>query len=220
MQNHTPTIAPHADFTPEQERLNTIIHAAGVLFGIAAIPVLIHLAAQHPLTASVFSVSVYGLCFLMTFTFSTLYHGIQRQKAKNFFKLLDRISIYFFIAGTYTPFILHYMFNETGIVLLSTIWGLVLLGILFELYLAKRFFFLSVVFYLVMGWMFIVVSKKFFASMPLPVIYLILCGVLLYSFGVIFYVWQKWKYHHAVWHSFVLAASICHFIAVWLTVSK
>ena len=207
------------DFSPEQEVVNTVIHAIGILFGVVAIPMLITNAIGSQHSFSVLSVAVYGLCFLMTFTFSTLYHGLQRYRIKQFFKLLDRISIYFFIAGTYTPFVLHYMFDQTGVLLLSAIWVLVILGILFELFWAKRFFILSMAFYLLMGWMFVLVSKRFFAAMPTPVIVLICGGVLLYSLGVIFYVWQKWKYHHAIWHSFVLIASICHYLAVWLTVS-
>lgn len=209
----------HGDFSKEQEVVNTIIHAMGILFGIVAIPMLIVNTLDDNYRIRFISVTVYGLCFLMTFTFSTLYHGLQKYRVKQFFKLLDRISIYFFIAGTYTPFVLCYMFDRTGILLLSAIWVLVILGVVFELFLAKRFFILSVIFYLLMGWMFVLVSKRFFAAMPTEVIVLILSGVLLYSLGVIFYVWQKWKYHHAIWHSFVLIASICHYTAVWLTVS-
>ncbi|TDH26873.1 hemolysin D [Segetibacter sp. 3557_3] len=208
-----------ADFSREQEVVNTSIHAVGILFGMIAIPILLRNAAENTFSLSLLSVIIYGFCFLMTFTFSTLYHGLQRRRIKRFFKLMDRISIYFFIAGTYTPFVLHYMYDQTGVILLSCIWVLVIFGVLFELFLAKRYFILSVIFYLIMGWLFIVVSKSFFAAMPTAVIVLILSGVFLYSLGVVFYVWQKWKYHHAIWHTFVLFASICHYVAVLKAVS-
>jgi hemolysin III len=131
----------------------------------------------------------------------------------------DRISIYFFIAGSYTPFVLYYMQDKTGLLLLIFVWVFVILGVLYEIYLVNKLAILSVFFYLLMGWMFAFVSKQFFAMMPSSVITLILAGIFLYSIGVIFFVWQKWKYHHAIWHAFVLAASICHYLAVLKTVS-
>lgn len=207
------------DFTEKEEIANTVIHGAGIIFGIIALPILVSLAVKSYSDSKVLSVCIYGICFLMTFTFSTLYHGLKKQTKKEFFKKLDRISIYFFIAGSYTPFVFYYLFNDTGLVLLYVLWGLVFFGIFFELFLVKRYFFVSVLFYLIMGWLFIFISKQFFASMPSIVITLILAGVALYSIGVIFYVWQKWRYHHAIWHSFVLVASICHYFAVLKTIA-
>jgi hemolysin III len=125
-----------------EEKLNSFIHAAGVLFGLVGIPLLILKALTSGLQNSI-SVSIYGTCFFLTFTFSTLYHWFTRPKQKSLFKLLDRISIYFFIAGTYTPFVIYYMFDRTGIILLSLMWLLVCGGVLFELFLVKRYLFLS-----------------------------------------------------------------------------
>lgn len=206
-------------FTAEEERVNTITHAFGVLFGIIAIPFLIDAAAQHNDINNVMHVSIYGISFLATYTLSTIYHGLQGEKIKERFEKFDRISIYFFIAGSYTPFVLYYMQDQTGFILLTTVWVFVGLGIIYELFLIHRYVILSLFFYIVMGLMFAFVSKQFFAMMPRTVMILVLLGVLLYSIGVIFFVWQKWKYHHAIWHAFVLAASICHYIAVLETVS-
>ena len=202
-----------------EEKVNSFIHASGVLFALVGIPLLISNSINSGVENSI-SVSIYGTCFFLTFTFSTFYHWFTRPKRKNLFKLLDRISIYFFIAGTYTPFVIYYLFDRTGIILLSLMWLLVLAGILFELFLVKRYLFLSVIFYLVMGWMFVFVSNQFFRLMPQQVITLILVGVFLYSVGVIFYVWKKWRFHHAIWHSCVLAAALCHYAAIWITVSS
>jgi hemolysin III len=118
------------------------------------------------------------------------------------------MSIYFLIAGTYTPIILYYVYDVTGIVLLSILWFLVICGILIESFLPKRSSIFSVIFYLAMGLIFLFVPEHFFASMPPDVIILILGGVILYCFGVIFYLWHKWKDHHAVWHVFVYAAML------------
>jgi hemolysin III len=206
------------EFTPQQEFANIIIHVLGIAFGVIAIPFLIANAANES-TSHFISISIYALCFLMVFTFSTLYHASKNQKLKCFCKKLDRISIYFLIAGTYTPIIRFYLFDTTGIVLLCILWTLVVAGILFEIFFPDKFNTFSVVFYLIMGLIFIFVPNHFFSSMPHAVVALVLAGVLLYCIGVIFYVWQKWNFHHALWHLFVLVAGICHFVAMLQTVA-
>lgn len=206
------------EFSPPQERANIIIHILGIIFGIIAIPFLIDMAKEQ--TASrIISISIYAFCFLMLFAFSTLYHSVKRYRLKMIFKKLDRISIYFLIAGTYTAIIRFYLFDATGIVLLSILWALVIAGIFFEVLFPGKFNIMSVIFYLIMGLIFVFVPYHFFASMPSPIILLILAGVAMYCLGVIFYVWQKWRYHHAIWHLFVLAGGICHFVAVLETVA-
>ena len=106
-----------------------------------------------------------------------------------------------------------------GLVLLSVLWGLVVVGIFFELFFPGKFNLISVLFYLVMGLIFVFVPNHFFSSMPTQVMALVLCGVGLYCFGVIFYLWQKWPYHHAIWHFFVLGGGIVHFVAILVTVA-
>lgn len=206
------------EFGRRQELANIIIHALGVIFGITAIPFLLNMSAEQN-TSHIISISIYAFCFLMVFTSSTLYHSVRRYKVKMVLKKLDRISIYFLIAGTYTAIIRFYLFDSTGIVLLIVLWSFVLAGIFFEILLPDKFNLVSVLFYLFMGLIFVFVPHHFFSSMPQGIMWLVLSGVALYFFGVIFYVWQRWAYHHAVWHSFVLAGSICHFIAVLLSVS-
>lgn len=206
------------EFGPRQELANIIIHALGIIFGIAAIPFLIDFASDQN-TSHIISICVYALCFLMVFTFSTLYHFVRRYKLKMLFKKLDRISIYFLIAGTYTAIIRYYVFDTTGVVLLCILWSLVVGGIFFEIFFPGRYNAFSVLSYLIMGLIFVFVPDHFFALMPAGIIMLVLCGVGLYVFGVIFYIWQKWSYHHAIWHTFVLGGGICHFVAVLQTVA-
>lgn len=201
------------------ELTNSIIHGIGILFGIASIPLLTALAIQSNNIHAIVGASVYGFCFLMLFTFSTLYHGFQQPKVKQVLQIFDHISIYFLIAGTYTPFILNYLYNTTGILMLSVLWGLVLIGIFFKIFFVNRFNILSTIVYLLMGWMMVWGGKTFFVSIPFSVLVLIGIGGALYSIGVIFYLMEKWKWHHIVWHLFVLAAAICHYVAVLLTVS-
>lgn len=201
------------------ELTNSIIHGIGILFGIASIPLLSALAIRTNNINGIVGASVYGFCFLMLFTFSTLYHGFQQPKVKQVLQVFDHISIYFLIAGTYTPFILNYFFNTTGIVMLCVLWGLAFLGIFFKIYFVEKFNILSTIIYLLMGWMMVWGGKTFFVSMPFAVITMIIIGGVLYSIGVVFYLMEKWKWHHVIWHLFVLAAAICHYVAVLLTVS-
>jgi len=133
-------------------------------------------------------------------------------------KILDHISIYFLIAGTYTPFILIYVNNRTGITLLVILWSLTLIGTVFKSFFTGRWEILSTIVYLAMGWILLVAGKSFFENMSSSVIALVLTGCFLYTLGVTFYIWEKYIYSHALWHSFVLAAAICHYVAVLLSV--
>ena len=149
------------EFTPRQERANIIIHILGIFFGVIAIPFLIDMAKDQT-TSHIISLSIYAFCFLMVFASSTLYHSVRRYRLKLLFKKLDRISIYFLIAGTYTAIIRYYLFDTTGIVLLSILWTLVLAGIFFEILFPGKFNIISVIFYLIMGLIFVFVPYHFF----------------------------------------------------------
>ncbi len=200
------------EFGWPQELANIIIHAAGILFGLMAIPVLVARATMIDNTAGVAGICIYGLSFLMLFVSSTLYHLSTHRQIKRRLKKFDRISIYFMIAGTYTPLIWHYMLDHTGIALLCILWGLVLTGILFEVFFPDRFNIFSVISYIIMGLIFIFVPRHFFGSLPPAVINLVIAGVVCYGIGVLFYLWQKWLYHHAIWHVLVLAGV---FVILW-----
>jgi hemolysin III len=204
----------------KQELANSLSHGFGILFGVVCIPVLIAFAAKSGNAAAIVGACIYGFSFLMVFTFSTLYHSFQHISAKEMLKKMDHISIYFLIAGTYTPFILIYMNNAVGISMLVALWSLTLLGTIFKAFYTGKYEKLSVAIYLMMGWILLVAGKTFFVSLPIPVISLVAAGGVLYTLGVIFYVWKGFTYHHAVWHFFVLAAGICHFAAVLLAVIK
>ena len=200
------------------EIANSITHGIGIIFGIAALPVLSAIAAHKDHTIAVVGAAIYGFSFILLFTFSTLYHAFQNPKVKAVLHVFDHISIYFLIAGTYTPFLLNYMMNTTGIVMLSVLWGLTLIGISFKIFFTGRFNYVSTVIYLGMGWILLFSGRQFFAAIPGPVLTMIIIGGLLYSIGVIFYLWEKLHYHHVIWHLFVLAAAICHYVAVLLMV--
>jgi len=201
-----------------REMANAITHGMGILFGIASIPVLSAIGADTGNVPGIVGATIYAFNFLMLFTFSTLYHSTQHVEAKKILRTFDHISIYFLIAGTYTPFLLIYMLNAFGITLLSIQWSLVLLGVIFKVFFTGRFKIASTLIYLAMGWLLLAGGKRFFEELPNPVLIMLMIGGGLYTFGCIFYLAKKIYYHHAIWHLFVLSAAICHYVAVLLAV--
>ena len=197
-----------------EEKVNAITHVVGILFGLVSVPFLILNACRTCGHFVITGISIYGLTFLMVFSCSTLFHFQKPGKQSEFFKILDHISIYFFIAGTYTPFILIFVNNSFGLTLLAILWVLAIVGTVFKTFYCGRFEILSTLVYLGMGWMLVTGGNAFFANMPASVIWLIIAGSILFTVGVIFYIWRLFAYHHAVWHAFVLAGAICHYVAV------
>jgi hemolysin III len=203
-----------------QEIVNSMIHVFGILFGIVCIPILTSLAAKNANVSAIVGTSIYGFTFLMLFTFSAMYHGFQQPQVKRVLEILDHISIYFLIAGTYTPFILIYQRNYFGYMLLIILWSLTLLGIFFKLFFTGKFEILSVIIYMAMGWILLTGGKRFFSAMPEDVITFIIIGGAVYSIGIIFYLWKRLKWHHAIWHFLVLMAAISHYVAILFSVSR
>ncbi|RXJ44326.1 PAQR family membrane homeostasis protein TrhA [Gelidibacter gilvus] len=202
----------------QQELVNSIIHGFGIIFGIVGVPILIALAIKSDNTPGVIGAAIYGFCFLQLFTSSTLYHGFQHAEAKRVLQILDHISIYFLIAGTYTPFLLIYMNNTFGITLLTVLWSLTAVGIIFKIFFTGKWNVISTLAYIAMGCIMVVGGRTFFDAIPTGVLAMILIGSVLYLLGVIFYLWKKYPYNHAVWHFFVLAAAVCHYVAILMAV--
>lgn len=203
-------------YTRKQEIVNGLTAGPGILFGVSGIPVLVGLAIAHNNLPGIIGSGIYGFCFLFLFTSSTIYHFVQEPGLKKLFRIIDHISIYFLIAGTYTPFLLVYMNNSFGITLLSILWVLTALGIIFKIYLTGKYEFVSTLMYVFMGWIMLAGGRRFFHDLPTPVLVLIAVGGLLYTTGVLFYTRGKHTYSHAVWHLFVLVAAMVHYVAVLL----
>ena len=201
-----------------REIANALTHGVGILFCISSIPILSALGATSGSVPGIVCATIYAFSFLMLFTFSTLYHSTQNLYVKKIFRKCDHISIYFLIAGTYTPFLLIYMLNPFGITLLSIQWSLVLLGIVFKIFFTGRLAVFSISVYIAMGWLLLVGGRRFFIVFPTPVLALVMTGGGLYMIGCFFYLNKKIPYNHAIWHLFVLSAAICHYVAVLLSV--
>jgi hemolysin III len=203
----------------KKELVNSIVHGFGIIFGIVSIPILIAFAIKSDNTVGIIGAAIYGFCFLQLFTFSTLYHGFQNVQAKRILEILDHISIYFLIAGTYTPFLLMYLQDAFGITLLSILWSLTAVGIIFKIFFTGKWKVFSTLIYIAMGCIMVVGGGTFFESIPIDILTMILIGCALYLIGVVFYLWDKYPYNHAVWHFFVLTAAVCHYVAILLAVT-
>jgi hemolysin III len=206
-------------YNRKQEIVNSITHALGILFGIISMPFLLSAAIAKHNTLGIVGCAVYSFSYLMVFVSSTVYHMCHRNRLKDIMRIFDHISIYFFIAGTYTPFLLVYMNDAFGMTLLCVLWGLTLFGIVFKAYFTNKYEIVSTIIYLAMGWIMFAGGRTFFTHLPAQILAYIIAGGVLYSIGVFFYIWDKYKYTHAVWHMFVLCAAVFHFVAVWLIVS-
>lgn len=202
------------NFTTGEEIANAVIHGIGFLLSIAALVLLIVFSAIYGDAWYVVSFTIYGSTLVLLYISSTLYHSLPKGTAKNVFEIFDHSSIYLLIAGTYTPIILTCLRGALGWTIFGIVWGMCITGIVFKVFWVKKNVILSTIIYIVMGWLIIIAAKPLLTVMTrLSLIFLITGGVL-YTAGSIFYVWRKFKYHHAIWHVFVLAGSICHFFAI------
>lgn len=210
---------PDRGYSLAEEIANSISHGIGCLFGIIGLVLLLSQAIDSRAGAlAITSYSLYGGSMILLFLASTLYHAIPGQRAKYWLKKLDHSAIYLLIAGTYTPFLLVGLKSPLAHGLMVVIWGLALAGIVFKLAFAHRFEAVSLVTYLLMGWLSLIVIYQMVTRLPAGSVWLLAAGGVIYSLGVIFYVAKRIPFNHAIWHGFVLGGSLCHFFAIYLYV--
>lgn len=197
-----------------EEITHSITHGIGAGLSVAGLTVLVVLAALFGDVYQIVSFSIYGGTLVLLFLASTLYHSFQNPKVKRVFKVIDHASIYLLIAGTYTPFLIVGIRGTLGWTLLAIVWGLALLGVSFKALFIHRFQKLSVLAYVLMGWLCVIATKQMLANIPLGGLIWLAAGGVVYTVGVIFYALKKYRYTHAVWHLFVMGGSICHYFAV------
>ncbi len=201
------------------ERFNSISHLLGAALALAGSVLLIVLASRLGDPWKIVSFSVYGAMLVLLYVFSTLYHSV-RGNAKNVLRKFDHCSIYLLIAGTYTPFALVSLRGGWGWWLFGVIWGLALLGIVQEIWLARGARVLSLVIYVLMGWLAMVVVLPLWQALTPAGFAWLAAGGACYTLGIIFYATDhKVRHGHGLWHLFVLAGSICHFFTVLLYVA-
>jgi hemolysin III len=201
------------------ERLNGGTHLAGTVLAAAGAAVLVVLAARQGDPWKIVSFGIYGTLLFALYTLSTLYHST-RGKAKDVLRKLDQCSIYLLIAGTYTPFTLVTLRGAWGWSLFGVVWGLAALGIAQEAWLGKGARILSLVIYVVMGWLGVIAVKPLIAALTPTGFAWLAAGGLFYTVGIIFYALdEKLRHGHGIWHLFVLAGSASHYLAILLYVA-
>lgn len=203
-----------------EEIFNSISHGTGSLLAIAGTAVLIVLTAIYSDAWAVVSASIYGASLIILYTMSTLYHAITNARAKKFFRIMDHNTIFFLIAGTYTPFTLGPLRGALGWVLFGIVWGAAAAGIVLNSINLERFRKPSVVCYILMGWVIIIAIKPMLQTLPSASLVYLLTGGVLYTVGIIFYALKKVKWFHSVWHLFTVAGSIFHYFSVLIALTS
>lgn len=202
--------------TLSEEKANYITHAIGIAFSVIAIPVMIIYAVEKSTASTIWGVSVFGFAMLMVYIASTIYHAVQQNtRRKRILRIFDHIGIFVMIGGSYTPLVIKYTDTATATVFLGSMWGIIALGSVLKLFYTGKYVLLEVLLYLALGWMVVFIINPLVANIPSQIFTYIVAGGLLYSVGVVFYLWKNLEYHHAVWHVFVLAGTVTHFFAVY-----
>lgn len=205
-----------AQYSQGEDLANSITHGIGMIFGIVGLILLLIKAADHQAdTLTMTSMAIYGSSIIVLFMASTLYHAIPHPQAKRWLKTFDHCAIYLLIAGSYTPFLLVSLRTPLAIGLMMVIWTIALIGIIMKVAFVYRFKKLSLMTYLVMGWLSLIVIYQLAVHLDIGGLTLLAVGGLVYSVGVIFYVAKRIPFNHAIWHGFVLAGCVCHFFAIY-----
>jgi hemolysin III len=197
-----------------EEIANSISHGLGLVLALIALPILILSAMRLGNTHFMVGAAVFGATMIVLYSASTLYHSITHEPAKKFFRLFDHSAIFLLIAGTYTPFTLGVLRGTWGWTLLAVVWFLALAGIVVKAVPRTRHSWISMVLYLVMGWLALVAIKPIWELVPVPGILLILAGGIAYTGGLAFFAARSLRYSHFIWHLFVIAGTTFHFFAV------
>ncbi|MCU7934347.1 MAG: hemolysin III family protein [Candidatus Thiodiazotropha sp. (ex Dulcina madagascariensis)] len=205
-------------YTLGEEIAHAVTHGIGIVLSIAGLALMVSFASLYGDVWHITSCSIYGATLILLYTASTLYHGITAPRVKRILQRIDHAAIFLLIAGTYTPFTLVNLRGGWGWALFGLVWGIAVFGVVLEALRWRRLKWFSLTLYLGLGWLVIVALEPLIESVETGGLILLLIGGLCYSLGVIFYVWERLAYHHAVWHLFVMAGSVLHFFSVFFYV--
>ncbi|OIJ12503.1 hemolysin D [Anaerobacillus alkalilacustris] len=205
-------------YSKGEEIANAISHGVGVVFSISALTLLIVFASMEGAVSSIISFTVYGVTMVLLYVSSTLLHAFPEGRVKNLFEIFDHSSIYLFIAGSYTPILVNVIGGKLGYSLLAILWSIAGLGIVFKVFFVRRFLYTSTLLYILMGWLIVFAWQPLVKNFHDIGVVLLIIGGLLYTVGALFYMFRWFPFHHMVWHIFVLAGTVVHFLAILLFV--
>jgi hemolysin III len=205
-------------YTIGEEIAHALTHGLGVVLAIIGLTVMVARASLYGTQLHVIGASIFGATLVLMYTASTLYHSIPLPRAKKVLRIIDHSTIYLLIAGTYTPLTLVTLSGTVGWIVFATVWSLAFVGVVFKIFATGRFEKLSLAIYLGMGWCILLAIKPLWRTLETGGLILLIAGGLAYSGGVAFYLWERLRYHHAIWHAFVLAGSVLQYFAVFFYV--
>ena len=207
-------VAAMQDPSFREEIANSISHGLGLLLALVALPILVLTAIEAGSVRFLVGVSVFGGTMVLLYLASTLYHSITHETAKQVFRVFDHTAIFLLIAGSYTPFSLGVLRGPWGWSMLAIVWTLAIIGISLKINRRTRHSRISIVLYVIMGWLAVIAIKPIVMLIPVPGILLIFAGGVAYTGGLAFFAAQRIRYNHFIWHLFVIAGTTCHFFAV------
>ena len=199
------------------ERLHAYSHALGIFLGILGAFLLLMENKGKSNYATV-AILIYSFTVILLFSASTFYHYVSNLELKRRLRIVDHVSIYFLIAGTYTPVALISLTNGNGFLIFYTVWGIALVGTLFKVFYTGKFEILSLILYLAMGWLIVLDYPNLLENTTQLGIDLLMLGGAFYTIGIFFYAIRKIPYNHLIWHFFVLGGAISHWLFIYLDV--
>ena len=197
-----------------EEIANSVSHGIGLLAALAAFPILVSTALNRGDLAGTVGTTVFATTMVLLYLASTLFHALPPNRAKRVFQILDHSAIYLLIAGTYTPFTLGVLRGVWGWTLFGLVWGLAVVGTVFKAFGGVRYTTFSTWVYLAMGWLVLIAIKPVWTLVPKWGLFWLVAGGIAYTAGTVFFMAERIRYFHFVWHLFVVAGTACHFIAV------
>ncbi len=207
-------MSTHRPQSRREELANALTHGTGLAASLVGLPTLVLVAVNGGGARQIVACSVFAATLVILYAASTLYHALPPSRAKRVLRVVDHSAIYLLIAGSYTPFTLGVLSGAWGWTLFGVIWGLAAFGILYKTLLGFRFPRLSILLYVGMGWLAVLAIGPLTEALPAGGLVWLIAGGLCYTVGVPFYLRDRLRYRHAVWHLFVLAGSACHYAAV------
>ena len=209
------TRTPLTYYSYKEELLNVISHGLGLVLSIAGLALLVTYASLYGTVWHIVSFSIFGSSLVLLYLASTLYHAAKSKVLRRRLNVLDHAAIYVLIAGTYTPFCLVPLNGAMGWVLFGITWGLALAGIILKIFFTGRYHRLSTASYVLMGWVAVIAAKQLFETLDTGGLVFLLLGGISYTVGAVFYMIDRIRYNHAIFHAWVLAGSIFHFLSVF-----
>jgi hemolysin III len=201
-------------YSEQEELANRLTHCVAAIFSLIGLVVLLAAASRTGDPYRIVSAAIFCGTLCLFYVISTLYHSIRNPRVRYVFRVLDHAGIFLVIAGSYTPFTLVSLRAGRGWLLFGLVWGLAIAGIIFKSFMTHRLKFLAPVFYIGLGWMIVIDLEGLLSMVPMHGVRWLVAGGLFYTVGILFYAIDRIPYNHATWHVFVIAGSLCHYLAV------